>query len=67
MFVSRSHAAYITGVPGQPVHRPEGFEAELQRVVAQAYDSLDDAMEAEFGNFNYGGSTAVVALIIRDR
>lgn len=49
------------------MHRPEGFEAELQRVVAQAYDSLDDAMEAEFGNFNYGGSTAVVALIIRDR
>jgi hypothetical protein len=49
------------------MHRPEAFEAELQRVVAQAYDSLDRVMHAEFGGFNYGGSTAVVALIIRDR
>lgn len=49
------------------MHRTDDFEAELQRVVAQAYDTLDRAMYAEFGSFNCGGSTAVVALIIRNR
>jgi hypothetical protein len=35
--------------------------------VTQAYDSLDYAFDAEFGDMECGGSTAVVALIIRDR
>lgn len=66
MFVSRSHAPYLrVSLPAQ--HRPEGFEAELLRVVTDAYSRLDYVMDAEFGDMECGGSTAVVALIIRDR